>query len=85
MEGNPYAELINDIRADIKNLIPVVSRFGTVISTDPLKIETGGTVQEKSDLMKNSAIASFTNGDSVLLLPIEDQQRFIILCKVVGV
>jgi hypothetical protein len=85
MEGNPYTDLIKAIREDVKAQTPVVYRFGTVVSENPLKIETSGTVQESFDLLRSNTVVDLKKGDSVLLLPIEDQQRFIILCKVVSI
>lgn len=84
MEGNPYTELIQSIRNDIKEQTPVAYRFGKVVSANPLKIETSGTIQDSFDLLRSNTVIDLEAGDSVLLLPIEDQQRFIILCKVVG-
>lgn len=84
MEGNPYTELIKNIREDVREQTPVTYRFGKVVSTSPLKIETSGTIQESFDLLRSNTVINLEAGDSVLLLPIEDQQRFIILCKVVG-
>ncbi len=53
----------------------------------PLKVSVGGTVQEEGDLLKNAALddLGFAAGDRVLLLPIEEAQRYIIICKVVSV
>ncbi|MFZ7103366.1 MAG: DUF2577 family protein [Peptococcaceae bacterium] len=85
MEGNPYAELVKNIREDLKAQTPVAYCFGTVVNIDPLKIEVSGTVQESFDLLRSNIVVGLNKGDSVLLLPIEDQQRFIILCKVVSI
>lgn len=85
MEGNPYIELINTLRKDAQERNTVYYRFGTVVNVNPLRIETSGTVQESFDLLRSNVVVGFEKGDSVLLLPIEDQQRFIILCKVVGI
>jgi len=84
MEGNPFVELVKSIREDILAQMPVAYRFGTVVSENPLKIETSGTIQERFDLLRSNTVVDLKKGDSVLLLPIEDQQKFIILCKVVG-
>jgi len=85
MEGNPYAVLLQTLRKDADARIPVSFRFGTVITADPLRIEVAGTVQEAEDLIKNAALSEFAVGDSLLLVPIENEQRYIILCRVVGV
>jgi len=85
MEGNPYVELVNTLRKDVQENYPVAYRFGTVKSINPLRIETGGTIQENFDLLRSNTVVDLNIGDSVLLLPVEDQQRFIILCKVVSI
>lgn len=83
MEDNPYSALINNIREDIKSRTPVSYRYGRVITSNPLTVEVAGTVQESSELLKNSLLTSFTANDWLLLLPIENEQRYIIVCKVV--
>lgn len=85
MEGNPYIEMVNALRKDSQDRNQVAYRFGTVTNVDPLRIETSGTIQESFDLLRSNAVVGLEKGDSVLLLPIEDQQKFIILCKVVGI
>lgn len=85
MEGNPYAILLQALRGDTDTRIPVSFRFGTVISADPLQVEAAGTIQEADDLLKNAVLEEFSIGDGLLLVPIESEQRYIILCKVVSV
>jgi len=85
MKDNPFVQLIKSIRNDNKAQMPVIFRFGTVISTDPIKIDVAGTIQERQDLLKNSTLDPLQPGDQVLVLPIDDEQRYVILCKVVGV
>ena len=95
MEENPYSALIGRIRNDMKALLPVTFRMGKVISAEPLKVDVAGTIQEADSLLINAAFSFFaplepeepylTIGDMVLLVPIEDEQMYIILCKVVSV
>ena len=85
MEDNPFTKLVEVIRGDSKSQIPVMFRFGTVLSVNPLRLEVAGTVQDESSLQKNSQLSYFTVGDRLFLVPIEDEQRYIILCKVVDV
>jgi len=94
MPGDPYQLFIDFIRREILSLIPGGIVFGKVISAPdgeaparPLKIMVGGTIQEAEDLLKNAALdsLSFAAGDRLLLLPIENAQRYVILCKVVNV
>lgn len=84
MEGNPYAELVSKIREDTREQIPTYYRFGKVIGINPFRVETGGIILGRADMLKNKDIYSLEIGDGVLLLSIDDQQRFIILCKVVS-
>lgn len=85
MEDNPYQKLLQMVREQAGGQIPVTFRFGTVISASPLKVEVSNTTQTGADLLKNQAIGTLNNGDSVLLVPFEDDQKFIVLCKVVNV
>lgn len=85
MEDNPYSKLLALVREQADGQIPTTFRFGTVVSAAPLKIEVSNTVQTKADLLKSNSIGELHSGDTVLLLPFEEDQRFLILCKVVGV
>lgn len=85
MEDNPYMVIISAMRNDIKSKAPVAYRYGTVKTNAPLSVEVSGLLHTESALLKNSLITSFSAGDRLLLMPIEDEQRYIILCKVVGV
>ena len=90
MEDNPFLKLAGIlIPPDTAVSLPL----GKVISAPneenpdvPLKVYVGGTVQEREDLLKNAALddLGFSAGDQLLLLPIEDAQRYIIICKVVS-
>lgn len=67
--------------------------LGRVLSPDPLRVLCGGTVQERDGLLANADLldeldadpAYLKEGDKLALLPIEERQRYIILCKVVAV
>ncbi len=85
MEDNPYSKILSLIKRQTGEQIPTVFRFGTVLSAVPLKIEVSNTVQEGSDLLKSSSIGELFSGDTVLLVPLDEDQRFLILCKVVNV
>ncbi len=84
MEDNPYSVMINSIRQDTSRQLPTIFRLGKVSGTAPLKIEVAGTTQTASSLLKNNVLSFFETGERVLLLPIEDEQRYIIICKVVS-
>ncbi len=85
MEGNPFATVVRAIRNDSKSQIPTSYRLGTVSSVLPLMVDVAGTVQDRDSLIRNSMLVSFEVGDRLLLFPIEDEQKYIIMCKVVDV
>lgn len=91
MAGNPYARLASLFVGKTAStglvLGKVLSAPSKEFPADLLRVSVGGTVQDPEDLLKNSALGEldFLAGDRVLLLPIEEAQRYIILCKVVGV
>lgn len=85
MEDNPYTTFLRILREQASGQIPVLFRVGTVISASPLKIEVSETVQSGDRLRKNEGITELRTGDSVLLVSLDGDQTFIILCKVVGV
>jgi hypothetical protein len=85
MDGNPFSMLVTKIRDEVLKTLPASSRLGTVIKVEPLTVNVAGTMQDKDSLLKNESIISFFAGDRLLLIPIEDEQRYIILCKVVDV
>lgn len=84
MEDNPFTTFISQMREDMLQLIPVFYRLGEVRSISPLAVEVAGTIQDKDALLINGDITKLTPGDQVLLIPIEEEQRYIILCKVVS-
>lgn len=85
MQDNPYSEIVRAIRKDAGERLPQFYRFGKVVSANPLRIDVAGTIQEKSDLSKSSGLPVLMAGDRCLLVPMDDEQRYLILCKVVDV
>jgi hypothetical protein len=85
MENNPFTSVIKNIREYGKTQMPAIYRLGNVISVAPLIVEVAGMSQEDDVLLKNDLILQLKIGDELLLFPIEEEQRFIILCKVVSV
>lgn len=85
MQGNPYSALVGKLRADAAARLPAGYRIGTVISADPLKIKVAGLIQEKEDLQKNSDLPALAAGDRCLLIPMEEEQQYLIVCKAVSV
>lgn len=85
MENNPFTSMVNAIRDDNKSQIAASYRFGTVTSIAPINVDVAGTMQDSDSLLKNDVLNDFELGDRLLLLPIEEEQIYIILCKVVDV
>lgn len=85
MDTNPFSKTVKKIRNDNKSKIPAYYRIGVVKSIDPLIVDVAGTDQDEDALLKNDLITDFQTGDKLFLVPIEDEQRYIITCKVVGV
>lgn len=86
---NPYAKLIDFYR----NLVPPSSSWalGTVKSAVPLRIALAGELLEPTDLLCAYPLLYSTHpeerlqaGDKVALLPSQDEQHYLVLCKVVS-
>lgn len=92
MEENPYSKLLAAVRPDKGSGTGLV--MGEVLSWPteqapgrPHKVLAGGNAQERDALLRAEALGEhgLKAGDTVLLLPIEEAQRYIILCQVVAV
>lgn len=85
MTDDPYCAILHLMREQADMRIPAFFRFGTVQSADPLRISVGTTEQAGNDLLKNAGIGELREGDGVLLVSMDGDQKFIVLCRVVGV
>jgi hypothetical protein len=85
MQENPYSGILKVIESRAKGQVPITFRLGKVVSVNPLKVTVGGTEQSGTDLLKNATIGTLYSGDTVMLVPFDGDQRFLVLCKVVGV
>jgi hypothetical protein len=85
MDTNPFATMIHSIRDDNKKQIPSYYRLGTVMTVTPFCVDVGGASQDENALLKNDMLTNFEVNDRLLLIPIDDEQRYIIVCKVVAV
>lgn len=83
MEDNPYVELVKKLIDEITSKYPTTHRLGRVLSVEPLEIEVSSLVYEQHELLKSEHLITFSVGDEILLLPIDEEQRFIIIAKVV--
>lgn len=80
---NPFIKVVGNMNQN--NSGSASYRFGRVSSVTPLKVDVNGTTQDQNDLLKNSNIATFEIGERLLLIPIDNEQKYIILCKVVEI
>ena len=85
MQDNPFASMLEIVKAAVQEQIVPAFRIGEVISALPLKIDVAGTPQDRDTLQKNAKVESLSAGDQVLLACLDGDQRFIVLCKVVDV
>ena len=83
MPENPYSGILNMLRTEARGQVPASFLFGKVKSTDPLIVTVSKTDQSGSDLLMNAGVGKLETGDSVLLIPLENNQKFLVLCKVV--
>ena len=91
MEDNPFSAMVAMVRNMSRDQVPASYRFGTVIYriTDPkpIKILVAEQELELELFLRSNSVGTITSqnaGDTLLLVPIEDEQRYIILCKVVS-
>lgn len=91
MEDSPFAALVEVFRGGDGETGLVMGRvlsWPTVEAPEMAhKVLVGGNTQERGALLRNEALGEYglAAGDEVLLLPIEEEQRYVILCKVVAV
>lgn len=84
MNNNPFVPMVQAIRKDSKVNSSAGYRLGRVTSEMPLIVEVAGTRQAENKFLKNDALTSFKTGDRLFLVPIEEEQRYVIICKVVN-
>lgn len=60
--------------------------MGRVLSVQPLRVTAEGNAQDADSLLKNAGLEmdELKAGDQLALWPIEEHQRYVILCKVVS-
>ena len=58
--------------------------IGKVINDNPLSISIGELFLDREDLMVNENIKSFDKGAILAMVPTTNKQKYIVLCKVVG-
>ena len=82
MEGNPYIEMIKILEEEGQRNQTEWYRIGKVTSVFPLKIAVGNIEYQEEELIHTGF--SPEKGQDILLIPYDDDQRMIVLCKVVG-
>ena len=92
MEDNPFLILAEIMQPQPSGVVGDLT-MGNVISAPdvenpdrPLRVSVSGTLQDREDLLKSAELdpLGFVAGDQLLLLPIDEAQRYIIICKVVS-
>lgn len=88
VQDNPYMNLVEIMQKEgrVHNPIPYIK--GKVVSTSPFLVEANSIPIEREEMLINESLLASPNiedcfkvGDRVVLLS-EDQQEFILLCKV---
>lgn len=88
-QDNPFMNLVSIINKKEKNNTFFI---GKVISSIPLKIQVGGIQFDRDDFLINTAYlnnnipdytqSTFNVGEKLLVLISDDQQQFVLVCKV---
>ena len=88
--NNPYTGLLNIMQEKGKKYNTPALYIGKVIQPQTLKIKIGELVLEQDDMLISSALIDSNNrsnnlkqGDLLALMPTENRQTYIVLCKVV--
>ena len=58
--------------------------IGKVLNENPISISIGELFLDREDLMINENIKGFNKGDTLVMVPTPNKQKYIILCKVVS-
>lgn len=80
--NNPYNGILNIIKQQNNSSSSAVV-IGKVINTNPLSISIGELFLDSEDLMVNENIKGFNRNDTLAMVPTENRQRYVVLCKVV--
>lgn len=77
---DPYLNLLEIMQGQNKAANPYL--IGIVISANPLLIETNDIQLDRNDILINQDITTFEVNDKVVFLVSNDQEEFILICKV---
>lgn len=81
--NNPYNGILNIIKEQNNSSSSAVM-IGKVKSINPLSISIGELFLDSEDLMVNENIKGFNRNDILAMVPTENSQKYIVLCKVVS-
>jgi Protein of unknown function (DUF2577) len=79
-----FSKMLKLIREEGSVFNPPTILIGDVVSTSPLVIRIDELEIDKDNILINKDLV-LANGDEVAILPTDDRQTFIVICKVVGV
>ena len=80
--NNPYNQILNILKQNNTSSSAVV--IGVVKTTSPLSISIGELFLDREDLMVNESITTFNKGELLAMTPTSNNQKYIVLCKVVN-
>lgn len=80
--SNPYNGILNIIKQQNSSSSSAVV-IGKVINANPISISIGELFLDSEDLMVNENIKGFNRNDTLAMVPTENRQKYIVLCKVV--
>ncbi|RXI57234.1 hypothetical protein DP122_00180 [Clostridium tetani] len=83
MGNNPYAELIRIMQKEGAENNPPLVGVGVVLSSNPLKIKVSDLILYRENMLVNVDIKELNINDLVATIPIEKNQTYIVLAKVV--
>lgn len=81
MEENPFFSLVENIEK-VAGGGTTAFRIGSVLTASPLTMDVCDTIQDRDSFAGKAVGVTLTPGDKVLLANMDDDQSYIILCKV---
>jgi hypothetical protein len=87
MNGNPYMDILHLMRKHGAKVNSPSLLLGEVVSVSPQPfiIKVNGIHIDKDNLLISSSVGLLSVGDTLAIMPMDNRQTFVILCKVVNV
>ena len=82
--NNRYNGILNIIKQQ-NNTSSSAVVIGKVVNDNPLSISIGELFLDSEDLMVNENIKGFNRNDTLAMVPTQNRQKYIVLCKVVSI